>query len=180
MSFNEITLEQLIDANGHEGNKSLYGDHCPSSFAASKMNASNRGTRIENVVFQHIKNMGYEATQTVHTGEWDITVELTDRPVRVEVKSACVSNNGKPNKRGDISKCFRFMGICPERFEYIVFAFVHPTEGIILKWTTSEKFKQQWSSKRKESRKGYNLPVSLDMAHKDVELFDMESFPDEL
>ena len=175
MSYNQITLEQLIDADGHAGNKSLYGEHCPSSFAASKMTASNRGTRIENVVFQHIKDMGYEATQTVHTGEWDITVELTDRPVRVEVKSACVSGG-----KGYTNHRFLFMGICPERFEYIVFAFVHPTEGIILKWTTSEKFKQQWSSKRKESRKGYNLPVSLDMAHKNVELFDMEDFPDEL
>jgi hypothetical protein len=174
MSYNEITLDQLIDAEGQEGNKSLYGDHCPSSFAASKMTATNRGTRIENVVFQHIKDMGYEATQTVHTGEWDITVELTDRPVRVEVKSACVSNSNKTNKR------FFFMGICPESFEYIVFAFVHPTEGIILKWTTSERFWDQWACKRKESRKGYNLPIPLDLVHKYVELFDMEDFPDEL
>lgn len=173
MSFNTITLEQLISADGQAGKKDLYGEHCPSSFAASKMTNSNRGTRIENVVCQFINDLGYAANQTAHTGEWDITVELADRPVRVEVKSACVSGTDKDPR-------FLFMGIIPESFEYIVFAFVHPTEGIVLKWTTGEKFTDQWASKRKESRKGYNLPVATGMTHKHVELFDMDDFPEEL
>ncbi len=177
MSYNTITLEQLI--NNASGFGDQYGfsytpENNPVSYEASLMTAVDRGTRIESVVHKFIEDMGYTAHQTLPDHAWDITLDLPNGPVRVEVKSALMGhNNGKRN--------FKMQNIKPHNFDYIVFAFVHPTDGIILKWCDRKEF-MSWAYDRKEGKTGYALNFNArdGIKHKYISLQDMDDFPGDM
>tara|TARA_Y100000004_G_C8804868_1_gene365071 strand:+ start:175 stop:699 length:525 start_codon:yes stop_codon:yes gene_type:complete len=173
MSNNTITLDQLNSVSAMGSNDHQYTpENNAASYAASLMTSVDRGTRIESVIHKMIQGMGYTAHQTAPTHAWDITLDLPTGPVKIEVKSAMMGTNAS-NGKGQ----FMFQNISPDHFDYIVFAFVHPTQGIVLKWLTQSEF-TDWSWNRTESRNGYNLVTRETMDHRTIEFHDFEDFPE--
>jgi hypothetical protein len=176
MSYNSITIDQLrgTDTMGNHAWKYTPENNIV-SYEASQMRSVIRGTKIESIVHEIIQEMGYNATQTVHNHDWDITVDLPHKPVRIEVKSAMMTTN-KNSKHGQ----FMFQNIDTDHFDYIVFAFVHPHNGIVLKWQTLKGF-QEWAWDKVRTELGKMSFTSRDnMTHRRVELFDMDDFPGNL
>ena len=175
MSNNTITLAQLNNVAGMGKDADKYTpENNAVSYAASLMTSVDRGTRIESVVHKIIQGMGYTANQTAPTHAWDITLDLPSGPVRVEVKSAMQGTQSRSGKGH-----FFFHNISPQHFDFIVFAFVHPTEGIVLKWLTQDEF-TDWSWNKKEQRTGFSFITREDLTHRTVEFHDMEDFPGEM
>ena len=175
MSNNTITLEQLNNTIGMGKDADKYTpENNAVSYAASLMTPVDRGTRIESVVHKIIQGMGYTANQTAPTHAWDITLDLPSGPVRVEVKSAMQTTHSVSQKPQ-----FFFSNISPDHFDYIVFAFVHPLDGIILKWVTQEEF-TDWSWDKSEQNRGYTFVARPDLTHRTIEFHDMDDFPGEM
>lgn len=176
MSYNTITIEQLRGTETMGVHKWAYTpDGNLISYEASQMTSVDRGTKIESVVHKIIQEMGYNATQTVHTHDWDITVDLPHKPVRIEVKSAMLTTN-KNTQKGQ----FHFQNIDTDSFDYIIFAFVHPHEGIVLKWQTLKGFQEWGWDKSRDNNNKMTFTGRENMTHRKVELFDMDDFPGNL
>ena len=144
--------------------------YCPNKSKAahtlSLMDRTERGEIIEGCVAHMIQEKtGYQATVTMHNAAWDITVDIPDRPVRVEVKSALLNSS---TGRG-----YNFMGIKFENFDYLVVVFVTP-RGTIEKWATKEDLQEFFSDKKRRGN-GYTLGTS---PHTIPDFFqEMEDFP---
>tara|TARA_Y100000004_G_scaffold122915_1_gene138191 strand:+ start:369 stop:857 length:489 start_codon:yes stop_codon:yes gene_type:complete len=149
-------------------NQEKVSPYCPNKSKAahtlSLMDRTERGETIEGCVADMIEEKtGYQATATIHNAAWDITVDIPDRPVRVEVKSSLL--NSKNN--------YQFQGIKFENFDYLVVVFVTP-RGTIEKWATKEDL-QEFFSDKKRLVYGYTLGTT---PHTIPDFFqEMEDFP---
>ena len=110
---------------------------------------------------------GYQATVTIHNAAWDITVDIPDRPVRVEVKSSLL------NYKRPYGTTYSFQNIKFENFDYLVVVFVTP-RGTIEKWATKEDLQEFFSDKKRHGN-GYTLATAT---HLIPDFFqEMEDFP---
>ena len=148
-------------------NQEKFSPYCPNkskaAYTLSLMDRTERGEIIEGCVAHMIQEKtGYQATVTMHSAAWDITVDIPDRPVRVEVKSSLLN-----------CRNYKFMGIKFENFDYLVVVFVTPI-GTIEKWATKEDV-QEFLSDKKRHGNGYTLHA---MPHTIPDFFqEMEDFP---
>ena len=162
-----ITLED-IQRHDEEGNKQTL--YCPkkseASFKLSKMGSRKRGEQLERVIAEKIEHhTGYEANALRGNQAWDITVNLDDNPVRVEVKSALYSSN--------CATSYQMQNIKPKNFDYIFFVLVTP-EDIIVKWTSVKDMKKV-CKRRKRNANGFSISI-CENSIPDY-LYDLEDFP---
>jgi hypothetical protein len=162
-----ITLED-IQRHDEEGNKQTL--YCPkkseASFRLSKMSSLKRGTQLERVIAEKIEHhTGYESNALRGNQAWDITVNLDDNPVRIEVKSAlhhphCVTS-------------YQMQNIKPKNFDYIFFVLVTP-EDIIVKWASVKDVKKACKNKNRHAN---GFAISINENSIPDYLYDLEDFP---
>ena len=105
------------------------------SFELSIMSRLERATVLESIVAEKVEHhTGYKSTVTAPTAAWDITVDLDDKPVRVEVKSSIIGKQGWTKYR---TVSFLFTNIKPPNFDYLFLVFMGEY-GIEIKWCTTE------------------------------------------
>jgi len=149
--------------------ESIYSPNKDSAaFELSLMKCMERGLVIEKWVAEFINDYtGYRTSLTVPNAAWDITMDMQDKPVRIEVKSSMV--RAKTNS-------LNFFGVKPDSFEYIFFGFVMPT-GIQIKWATVEGVKE-YCKGRKYGRAGYTVIINdADNWDEFDWMYDLEDFP---
>lgn len=162
-----ITLEDIQRHDEEENKRTLY---CPkkseASFKLSKMSSQKRGTQLERIIAEKIEHhTGYECNALRGTQAWDITVNLDDSPVRVEVKSALYSSS--------CATSYQMQNIKPKNFDYIFFVLVTP-EDIIVKWTSVKDMKKVCKH-RKRNANGFSISI-CENSIPDY-LYDLEDFP---
>ena len=162
-----ITLED-IQRHDEEGNKQTL--YCPkkseASFKLSKMTSLKRGTQLERVIAEKIEHhTGYESNALRGNQAWDITVNLDDNPVRVEVKSALYHSQAPTS--------YQMQNIKPKNFDYIFFVLVTP-EDVIVKWTSVKDMKKVCKG-RKRNANGFAISI-CENSIPDY-LYDLEDFP---
>ena len=131
------------------------------SFNLSGMSPTDRGTCVERMIVDRMLSHGIEATHIGGSGsDCDITLYIGGKIVRGEVKSSML---------GPQSKKYYFQGVKPECFDIVFFAFVHPSEGLIVK-TASVKDIQLWVSEYNPVRKkdGYDIYFRHDMLNQKI------------
>jgi hypothetical protein len=164
-----ITLQDIKRySNGKT--ESLYSaDKDEAAYELSLMGRTERGTICERWIANYItENTGYNANVTAPTHAWDITVDLNDKPVRVEVKSSLAQLN-----RSTSAVRYLHKAVSPEHFDYIFFVWVKP-EGVAIKWAHAHELQAFCDSKTK-----YPLGYSISSIHEDWHdwMHDIEDFP---
>ena len=150
-------------------NQEKVSPYCPNkskaAYTLSLMDRTERGETIECCVADMIQEKtGYQATATIHNAEWDITVDIPDGPVRVEVKSSLLKDN------------YQFQGIKVKNFDYLVIVFVTP-RGTIEKWATTEDLQEFFSNGNGGKRQAHGRTISMSV-HTIPDFFqEMEDFP---
>ena len=162
-----ITLED-IQRHDEEGNKQTL--YCPkkseASFKLSKMTSLKRGTQLERVIAEKIEHhTGYESNALRGNQAWDITVNLDDNPVRVEVKSALYHSQAPTS--------YQMQNIKPKNFDYIFFVLVTP-EDVIVKWTSVKDMKKVCKSRNRNAN-GFSVCINKNSIPD--YLYDLEDFP---
>ena len=161
-----ITLED-IQRHDEASKKTLY---CPkkneASFKLSKMGSRKRGEQLERVIAEKIEHhTGYEANALRGNQAWDITVNLDDKPVRIEVKSALHTPNWATS--------YSMQNIKPKNFDYIFMVLVTP-EDVIVKWASVKDIKKACKG-RKRHANGFQMMVNENNIPD--YLYDLEDFP---
>ena len=132
---------------------------------------TDRATRIEYFIASEIEERsGYDCSITKPNAPWDITVNLEDKPVRIEVKSAI-------QKKGQ--ECaYNIQNVKPYLFDYIFIVLITP-EGTRVGWAYSEDVESLCFCKN-ENCNGYSIHLSTrkwDRGEYDDWLFDIDDFP---
>ena len=166
-----ITFEDIQRHDEEENQKTLY---CPkrneASFKLSKMGRQKRGTQLERVIAEKIEHhTGYECNALRGNQAWDITVNLDDSPVRIEVKSALY----KPHRNSQNCSSYLMQNIKPKNFDYIFMVLVTP-EDVIVKWTSVKDMKKVCKG-RKRNANGFAISI-CENSIPDY-LYDLEDFP---
>ena len=164
-----ITLQDIKRySNGKT--ESLYSpDKDEAAYELSLMGRTERGTICERWIADYItKNTGYRASVTAPTHAWDITVDLDDKPVRVEVKSSLAQLNKSTGVVRYLHKA-----VSPEHFDYVFFVWVKP-EGIAIKWAHVSDLQAFCDTKRKHPL-GYAISSPQEEWHD--WMHDIEDFP---
>jgi len=161
-----ITLED-IQRHDEASKKTLY---CPkkneASFKLSKMGSRKRGEQLERVIAEKIEHhTGYEANALRGNQAWDITVNLDDKPVRIEVKSALHTPNWATS--------YSMQNIKPKNFDYIFMVLITP-EDVIVKWASVKDIKKACKG-RKRHANGFQIMVNENNIPD--YLYDLEDFP---
>ena len=161
-----ITLED-IQRHDEASKKTLY---CPkkneASFKLSKMGSQKRSEQLERVIAEKIEHhTGYEANALRGNQAWDITVNLDDKPVRIEVKSALHTPNWATS--------YSMQNIKPKNFDYIFMVLVTP-EDVIVKWASVKDIKKACKG-RKRHANGFLIMVNENNIPD--YLYDLEDFP---
>ena len=140
-----------------------------SAFELSCHDKWHRGTICEYIVARQLTQLGYESTVTDHWESYDIHAYNEAKvALRIEVKSSLL---GKTNNY------FKMANIKPALFDYLFFVFVHPTEGIVVKWTTQIKA-LRLGLRLEEQANGYVFGFRDDMSScQGLQLWDVEDFP---
>lgn len=128
------------------------------SFDLYGMSPLDRGTCIELMIVFQMSRFGIDAT---HMGgsnsENDLAIYAGGKIIRGECKSSLL---------GPTSGKYYFQGVKPESFDVLFFAFVHPTEGVVIK-TAGKKDILKWvntySPKRKKD--GFDIYFRSDMTN---------------
>ena len=104
----------------------------------------------------------------------DITVELENKPVRVEVKSAIYRKN---KKDPHLTSSYLIQNIKTELFDYIFIVLVTP-EGTIEKWAKSKDIKKYCRCGAGHlGNNGYAVHICTNKLHQYDFLHDIEDFP---
>ena len=148
--FNKRGDSQLYTPQKSEMSFDLYG-----------MSSLDRGTCVELMIVEHMKRFGIDAT---HVGgsnsENDLTIFAGGKIIRGECKSSLL---------GPTSDKYYFQGVKPECFDILFFAFVNPTQGVVVK-TTGKKDILAWvntySPKRKKD--GFDIYFRPDMTNEKI------------
>jgi hypothetical protein len=161
-----ITLED-IQRHDEASKKTLY---CPkkneASFKLSKMGSRKRGEQLERVIAEKIEHhTGYEANALRGNQAWDITVNLDDKPVRIEVKSALHTPNWATS--------YSMQNIKPKNFDYIFMVLVTP-EDVIVKWASVKDIKKACKGRKRHAN---GFQVMINENNIPDYLYDLEDFP---
>jgi|TARA_B100000085_G_C18407283_1_gene457121 hypothetical protein len=143
------------------------------TYELSLLGTLDRATRCERFIADQIEHKtGYSCSLTRPNWEWDITVELENKPVRIEVKSALYQKLKKYPQR---TSCYLVQNVKPELFDYIFIVLITP-EGTIEKWAKSKDIQKycRWGC---EGNNGYQMSISTSKMDKYDFLHDIEDFP---
>lgn len=164
-----ISLHELRMASANvDTENNIYSPHKnQSSFELSCHGKTERGTICEYIVARQLIQLGYDSEVTPSKYPHDIETQLPEREVKIEVKSSLQGKNRK----------YRMANIKPWLFDYLFFVFVHPTDGIVVKWTTKQE--ARWmSSQLREQVGGYEFGFRHDISSpQGLEFWDVEDFP---
>ena len=126
-----------------------------------------RALTLERIVAEMIEDQtGYECQALRGNQDWDITVNLEDKPVRVEVKSAIL-------KCGQGRSSYSIQNVKPDEFDYMFIVLVTPDE-IILKWAAVKDIRKVCRNRTYHCN-GYALTVNTNNIPKYYH--DLEDFP---
>ena len=143
------------------------------SYELSLLGRSDRATRCEHFIADQIEHKtGYSCFLTRPNWEWDITVELENKPVRIEVKSALYQ---KFKKYPQHTSCYLVQNVKPELFDYIFIVLITP-EGTIEKWAKSKDI-QKYCRSVYEGHNGYQISINTNKLDEYDFLHDIEDFP---
>lgn len=147
----------LSDVRRHASNATTSnGDYSEQKDAAAwelfNLDRIDRATRIERFIAEQIeKRSGYDCTITRPNWEWDITVNLEDKPVKVEVKSSI-------QKKG-FAGAYQIANVKPWLFDYLFVVLVTP-EGTKVAWAKSSDVSKFCTTKT-ENCNGYMLNLNI-------------------
>ena len=141
------------------------------AYELSLLGRIDRATRCENFIADQIEHKtGYQCKITRPNWEWDITVELENKPVRIEVKSALYQ---KMKKTPHLTTSYQIANVKPELFDYIFIVLITP-KGTIEKWAKSKDIKQHcWY----RHCNGYSISINTNKLDQYDFLHDIEDFP---
>ena len=141
------------------------------SFELSCHGKTERGTICEYIVARQLNQLGYDSEVTAANAKYDVVTRLPDNDVRIEVKSSLL---GKSNNY------FVMGNIKPYLFDYLFFVFVHPTQGIVVRWTTkTEAYKV--GRYLSDNLNGMRFGFRSDMTScQGLKVWDVEDFPYEI
>lgn len=128
------------------------------SFDLSQMSPLDRGTSCELMIVDRMNRFGIDATHEGGSNSSnDISIFVGGKIVRGEVKSSLL---------GPTSGKYYFQAVKPEEFDVIFFAFVHPTEGVVVK-SAAKRDIARWVSEYNPTRKanGYDIYFREDMTN---------------
>tara|TARA_S200002703_G_scaffold146256_1_gene141153 strand:+ start:628 stop:1146 length:519 start_codon:yes stop_codon:yes gene_type:complete len=145
------------------------------AYELSLLGRGDRATRCERFIADQIEHKtGYSCSLTRPNWEWDITVELENKPVRVEVKSAIYRKN---KKDPHLTSSYLIQNIKTELFDYIFIVLVTP-EGTIEKWAKSKDIKKYCRCGAGHlGNNGYAVHICTNKLHQYDFLHDIEDFP---
>tara|TARA_Y100001951_G_C11116955_1_gene170642 strand:- start:18 stop:536 length:519 start_codon:yes stop_codon:yes gene_type:complete len=130
-----------------------------------------RATRIEKYIAEQIEEKtGYSAHVTNPTCSWDITVDLEDYPVKIEVKSAMQQKGCEGN--------YNILNVKYYFFDYLFIVLVTP-EGVRIGWAYTKDIKRMCLY-RTEHSNGYAFSLNTrkwDRGEYKDWLFDIDDFP---
>ena len=143
------------------------------TYELSLLGRTDRATRCEHFIADQIEHKtGYQCKLTRPNWEWDITVELENKPVRVEVKSALYQKN---KKLPHLTSKYLIANVKPELFDYIFIVLVTP-EGTIEKWAKSKDIKTYCKCSTRHCN-GYSLCINSNKIDEYHFLHDIDDFP---
>jgi len=143
------------------------------TYELSLLDTLDRSTRCERFIADQIEHKtGYSCSLTRPNWEWDITVELENKPVRIEVKSALYQ---KLKRYPHLTATYQIQNVKPELFDYIFIVLVTP-EGTIEKWAKSKDIKK-YCRQCSEGNNGYQMSITTSKMDKYDFLHDIEDFP---
>ena len=128
------------------------------SYELSEMSGTDRGHAIEIMVAKLFQKNGMEVELLSGMNDYDMRLFVNGQIIRVEIKSSL--------KCCDV---FKFQGIKPEYFDLLVFAFVDPVLGVVIKTVDGNDF-WAWAQNKKSQKQGYDFRVNDTMNHKSVQL----------
>ena len=138
------------------------------SFELSCHGKTERGTICEYIVARQLTQLGYESEVTPQTYPYDV---ITYNGLKIEVKSSLLGKTDHYFKMGNIK---------PWKFDYLFFVFVHPTEGIVVRWTTKAEA-NRIGRRLSENMNGYRFGFRSDMTSCQwLDMWDVDDFPYEI
>jgi len=102
------------------------------SYLLSTLGSWTMGTAIEAAVADRLSRCGIDCEHIGGPGQDDVVAYIKGRRRVLESKSS---------KLGPKSDIYTFAGIDPSKFDTLLLAFVHPTEGLVIKSASSEDVK---------------------------------------
>ncbi len=125
------------------------------AFELSQMTTTDRGNALEYMVAKRMKLAGIDAEHIGGTNDFDIKLFVNGRIVRCEVKSSLL---------GPKSNKYCFQKIKPTEFDILFLAFVHPTDGVVVK-SCGIRTIQQWIAEYEPTpnENGYNVYFNATM-----------------
>ena len=110
-----------------------------------------RATRIENFIANEIQERsGYDCYVTAPSCSWDITANLENKPVKIEVKSSLL-------KQG-VEASYVIQNVKYKMFDYLFIVLVTP-EGTRVGWAYSKDIRDLCCDKT-ENCNGYSISIS--------------------
>ena len=138
------------------------------SFELSCHGKTERGTICEYIVARQLTQIGYESEVTSQASPYDV---ITYNGLKIEVKSSLLGRSDHYFKMGNIK---------PWKFDYLFFVFVHPTEGIVVRWTTKAEA-NRIGRRLSENMNGYRFGFRSDMTScQGLKMWEVEDFPYEI
>lgn len=135
------------------------------SFELSCHGKTERGTICEYIVSRQLTQLGYESAVTCPADPYDV---ITCYGHEIEVKSSLLGKTDNYFKMGNIK---------PWKFDYLFFVFVHPTKGIVVKWTTKAEANRV-GRRLSENMNGYRFGFRSDMTScQELKMWEVEDFP---
>ena len=141
------------------------------SFELSLYDRKDRGEIVEHIISRKLDKLGIKNTVTENNAPHDIEFsgEKKKRSLRIEVKSALINQSSR----------YTYQNIKPNNFDYIFFAQVDPTKGLLIRWTTRRRIMNGVKrSGIKRHANGYSISMKIAEANKyGIELFRLDEFP---
>ena len=141
------------------------------SWELKKLGRIDRATRIERFIANEIQERsGYDCYVTAPSCSWDITANLEDKPVKIEVKSSLL-------KQG-VEASYVIQNVKYKMFDYLFIVLVTP-EGTRVGWAYSKDIRKMCRYLT-EGVSGYSININLrklDRGEYDNWLHDIDDFP---
>ena len=166
-----MTLADVRKFAPHNSNESYSPEASEASWELVNLDRTDRAERIERFIADQIeRRSGYKATATQQNWPWDITVDLEDKSVRIEVKSAL---RHKGNEQ-----TYSLQNIKYHLFDYIFMVLITP-KGTRFGWAYSKDIRKMCRYLT-EGVSGYSININLrklDRGEYDNWLHDIDDFP---
>ena len=162
-----ITLEDLQRHDEEASQSTLYSPQKnEASYKLYRMSSLKRSEQLERVIAEKIEHhTGYESNALRGNQAWDITVNLDDSPVRIEVKSSTCTRHCPTH--------YGLQNIKPKNFDYMFMVLVTP-EDVIVKWASVKDVKKACKNKNRHANGFY---VSVNVNNIPNYFYDLEDFP---